>query len=455
MTGSSSENKGRIPRFLVRALARFYYPRLEITRRDRIPSTGPVLLVANHPNSMLDPPLLGITANRPIHFLAKAPLFRIPLFGGILRTLGMLPAYRACDDPTQMKRNAASLEEAARCLAAGRVVGIFPEGKSHDLPRVDQVKTGAARIAAQAWELGVKNLVIVPVGLNYQRKEQFRTAVWIRVGAPIAMTTWMAAASAEERARVRALTQEIDRRLKMVSIHLDEPAWALFLDELEHLYPLTDLARVPPSLAALRHRKRIAEAMNYFLRRDRAKAEAAAEAIGRYIQAVRKHGLRVDSPVLRSSGWRVIGLLLARTWWVVFGFALALPGTIFHLIPFAISRGLAAMMQTKLRATFALARLGASLPVYAIWYGLAGWLWWGTLSPGQLVLLLGVMPFLGVLALRYWYFARRTFPPMMREWRMLLYPAQVRDLKAQRDALPLERLAEEFTQAASTAAVDS
>jgi 1-acyl-sn-glycerol-3-phosphate acyltransferase len=81
-------------RAAVRRLVRIYYPKIEISQRERIPSSGPVLLVANHANSLIDPVILGIAASRPVHFLAKAPLFEIPVFGTALRALGMVPAYQ-------------------------------------------------------------------------------------------------------------------------------------------------------------------------------------------------------------------------------------------------------------------------------------------------------------------------------------------------------------------------
>ncbi len=168
-------------RNVVRSLVRIYYPKIEISQRERIPRSGPVLLVANHANSLIDPAILGIAASRPVHFLAKAPLFEIPVFGTALRALGMVPAYRGSDDPTQVKSNLKSLSAAAEFLQRGEVVGIFPEGKSHDATKVDRVKSGAARIAIAAVKNGARDLKIVPIGINYERKEQFRSSIWVRV----------------------------------------------------------------------------------------------------------------------------------------------------------------------------------------------------------------------------------------------------------------------------------
>jgi 1-acyl-sn-glycerol-3-phosphate acyltransferase len=149
---------GRIARRLVRRAVRLYYPTIELTGAERIPENGPLLLAANHPNSIIDPVLVGLAAGRSVHFLAKAPLFQVPIFGQILHALGMLPVHRASDDPTKMRGNVEALATAAGHLINGEAVGIFPEGKTHDHTRVEQVRTGAARIALQAARQGAPGL---------------------------------------------------------------------------------------------------------------------------------------------------------------------------------------------------------------------------------------------------------------------------------------------------------
>jgi 1-acyl-sn-glycerol-3-phosphate acyltransferase len=116
-----------LARWFARGLVGFYYPRIEIEGAERLPASGPLILVANHPNSLIDPVLLGVAARRPVRLLAKAPLFKIPVFGQALRAAGMIPAYRGADDPKAVKRNLDSLAAAARALTEkNAVVGIFP-----------------------------------------------------------------------------------------------------------------------------------------------------------------------------------------------------------------------------------------------------------------------------------------------------------------------------------------
>ena len=67
----------------MRNILRLYYPRIEIEGGERIPSSGAGLFVANHPNSLMDPALIGFATQRPVHFFAKAPLFDVPVFGAL------------------------------------------------------------------------------------------------------------------------------------------------------------------------------------------------------------------------------------------------------------------------------------------------------------------------------------------------------------------------------------
>ncbi len=93
---------------------------LEGRGQEHVPRTGPVLLVANH-TSVLDPPLVGGVTPRPVSFLAKAELFRVPLFGGLIRRLNAWPVRREGAD-------ASALRTALRVLERGGALLVFPEG---------------------------------------------------------------------------------------------------------------------------------------------------------------------------------------------------------------------------------------------------------------------------------------------------------------------------------------
>jgi len=128
--------------YVVRALAKLY---LMITHglsaegSEKVPESGPVILVANHVHAN-DPLALAVACKRPLHFMAKAELFRNPLFGWFLRSLHAFPVVRGAVDRAAYRK---SLE----ILAIGGVLAIFPEGTRNPSDGLLKPHPGAARFA--------------------------------------------------------------------------------------------------------------------------------------------------------------------------------------------------------------------------------------------------------------------------------------------------------------------
>lgn len=115
--------------YIGRALCRTYlklFGGFKSHHADNIPKTGPVLLAPNH-ISFLDPPIVGSGVSRMVHFMAKEPLFKIPILGFLIHKVGAFPVKRGTADRAALKR-------ALELLSEGKIVCIFPEGtRSHDL----------------------------------------------------------------------------------------------------------------------------------------------------------------------------------------------------------------------------------------------------------------------------------------------------------------------------------
>lgn len=93
---------------------------LEVVGVDLVPRRGPLILVANH-QSLLDPIALIAAMPREITFLAASYLFRIPLVGLVIRSVGAMPVRGP-------KGDLKSLRSALALLQKGKVIGLFPEG---------------------------------------------------------------------------------------------------------------------------------------------------------------------------------------------------------------------------------------------------------------------------------------------------------------------------------------
>lgn len=282
-----------VTRAAVRATRIFY----EIGRAGPELPGGPLLVVANHPNSLMDALVILAVAGRRVRPLARAPLFDRPLFGHVLRGMGGLPVYRPQDDPNLTYRNETTFDAAVAALRAGEAVLIFPEGVSHSEPRVAPLRTGAARIALPAedgtgWRLGLR---ILPVGLTYERKALFRGRVAVAIGTPFEVGPWRRAYERNPQEAVRQLTQAIADALERVAISL--PSWEdwAIVSAAAEIFPREKgwvRAREPDAPAAkLILMQRFAEGLRWLRGADPERAERIAVAVRTYRRRVARLGV--------------------------------------------------------------------------------------------------------------------------------------------------------------------
>jgi 1-acyl-sn-glycerol-3-phosphate acyltransferase len=203
---------------LLKFAMRVYFRRVEVVGLEQVPRKSPVIFVLNHPNALVDPAFLLCLAPRRVSFLAKSPLFRIPILGFFVRALDSLPVYRRQDDGEDVSKNRETFVAARKLLGRGGTIGICPEGVSHDEPGLRPIKTGAARIALGAVSTGeVAELKIVPAGLYYTSKTKFRSAVLLYFGKPIAVApVEMENDGHPPRGAVRELSNRIECALREV-----------------------------------------------------------------------------------------------------------------------------------------------------------------------------------------------------------------------------------------------
>jgi glycerol-3-phosphate O-acyltransferase/dihydroxyacetone phosphate acyltransferase len=200
---------------------RWYYADVTIVGSERVPTEGPILVVVNHPNALVDVLVTGKAVPRRLMFTAKATLFSNPVAAWLLRTVGVLPLRRASDEAAQGKtadlaRNAQSFDAVADALAQSAAILIFPEGKSHDEPAMAPARTGAARMILHARDTRqVAGVQVVPIGLIFERKDRPRSRIVAIVDDPIDVDP-LVAANANA---VTDLTAAIDAALRGVTLN--------------------------------------------------------------------------------------------------------------------------------------------------------------------------------------------------------------------------------------------
>ena len=339
--------RGSVAQRLVQAVIsvalRLFFRRIELSRAGLVPASGALIFVLNHPNGLIDPGLVFAALPRRISFLAKSTLFRLPVAGWLLRTVEALPLYRRADAGEDMSQNLRTFEACRSLLLRGRCVALFPEGLSHNAPRLQPVKTGAARIALGA---AVPGLRIVPVGLYYTSKTSFRGEALLRFGEPLDVPTVEPDENGEPpRDDVRELSARIEEALLGVTLNVEteeqldaaRKAERLFSSVYEGLnvrLPLAERFDFLRGLSAQLFARLSAAKGLEDLRRRILRHEAALERIG-----IAPENLSLS----RHSRWYVLRHFLLRASILLLLLPLTVVGAVLHLPAYLVCTLLARM----------------------------------------------------------------------------------------------------------------
>jgi 1-acyl-sn-glycerol-3-phosphate acyltransferase len=242
----------RALREVLRTAVELFYTDIQSTGRHNVPGQGPVIFAANHPNSIMDTVILGSQTERQISYMARSGLFKNPLVALVFNQCGVIPVYK--NPGATGGNNDASFRRAFEVLGEGGAIGIFPEGQNSLEREVLDIKTGTARIALGAeketgYALGVK---VVPVGLNFENRDAFLSRVLVRFAEPIEVSDYAELHQMDERAAVRALTDEIQDRIRGAATHIQGFKILDLVNDIEDIYG----KRLLDTLAAEREAER-------------------------------------------------------------------------------------------------------------------------------------------------------------------------------------------------------
>lgn len=175
-----------IVQFFVTLGFKFYYKNIHAVYEQEIPKDKAVIFLSNHQNALLDPLLITIKSTRKNYFLTRAGVFKNPKVAKILQSLQMLPVYRMMDGVDIREKNKEIFNLSSNLLLKKKSIILFPEGNHGLKRRVRPLKKGFSRIINETF---IKDesaeLVIIPIGLNYQTPTKYGDSMSVYFGKHI------------------------------------------------------------------------------------------------------------------------------------------------------------------------------------------------------------------------------------------------------------------------------
>lgn len=377
-----------ILKLLFKITFRFFFRKTFRLNADRFPETGPLIICANHPGAFLDPIVIAASSKRRIYFLAKAAVFKGAFMKWLLPKFNMIPIYRKQDDPTQMHKNDETFSKCYEHLLKGDAILIFPEGISQLERKLNEIKTGAARIAMGAaalsdFKLEVK---IQCIGINYDDPNLFRQDVLVSYSEPIVVNQYKNLYQEDQKEAINVVTNEIRTRLQAEVVHIEHEEADGITKQVEDLYR-ANLIGDKIHTAELKKRElemvqNISKAVKHFLHTDRSKVESVVNNIRSYFWKLDELGF--SDKLVRSGrkGGSRYYYWLGELALIILGFPVFIYGVTVNYLPFTLASFLSRKLVTQ-REFFGAIGVAAGMLLFLIWYSLlsvivvkADFAWW-------------------------------------------------------------------------------
>lgn len=252
----------------------FFFKKIVVSGKENRIDEGPLIIAANHPNTLMDPLIIASLMKQQIGFLANASIFSNNIVASVLRYFNVIPVFRKKDiAPGEKPDNKYSFFKCHEFLDQKGTILIFPEGESYYELKLREIKTGTARIALSYESLNGldKDLKILPVALDYSDSIQFRSMVSVTIDEPVSVQEFKQGFKGKEAEAVLKLTETIGQKLERHIPNTTNKEQEQFLLKSHKFYttfnePKGDLHVNPKQ--SLASRAQISKSLNYLNRKD-------------------------------------------------------------------------------------------------------------------------------------------------------------------------------------------
>ena len=216
-----------------------YFKRSKIKNAHYINVKGPVIIAMNHPNAFMDPIAFTTLVYPPrVRYLARGDAFKKGIISSILESFGIIPIYRIQDGGKDgLKKNDETYNRVNALLKNNQKIIIFAEGLCIQERRLRPLKKGVPRMVFGAMEAHeLKDLTVVPVGINYTNPSQFRGTIFCNVGEPIKMSDYAAAYKEAPAKTMNQFLADLAPRMKALIININHKHNENVISHIEEIY---------------------------------------------------------------------------------------------------------------------------------------------------------------------------------------------------------------------------
>lgn len=204
-----------------------YFHKEHVVGLENVPVNGtPVVVVSNHQNCLNDPLCVCLKlTDRRMNFLARANVFKNPIFNKALRAMGLLPAYRmGYEGLREVTKNQDTFDAAGSALMDGETLMLYPEGTHQDKRWLGSFKLGYLRIAfAAAEKMGFKqDVMILPSCNHYSNYFHARTEMLMKFGKPISLMPYYERYQEAPRETMVEVNKIVRNEIMEMMLHIDD-----------------------------------------------------------------------------------------------------------------------------------------------------------------------------------------------------------------------------------------
>ncbi|HET8963509.1 MAG TPA: 1-acyl-sn-glycerol-3-phosphate acyltransferase, partial [Chitinophagales bacterium] len=227
--------------YLTKVLANIFqrvYYQFDHTGLENVPVDKPVVFAPNHVNAFMDPILIGMTTRQQVRFFARGDVFKGAIAKWALNELNISPVYRIQEGYSEVRKNDKTFEECRQLLSNDKTILMFPEGICIQERRLRPLKKGLARIVFQTAATNdfKKDILVVPIGVNYSSPKNFRSKVVVHFGKPISTIGFKEAFYSDNVKTVNEFTKILEDKMKPQLVIINKTENENLVAAIEEIY---------------------------------------------------------------------------------------------------------------------------------------------------------------------------------------------------------------------------